>query len=560
MNQIIELNDDNETNDQLKIISDSVFPVGFGDKTIDIDEVSKKFDALEDKTDSYLFDSIDGPIKHGVSKKDALLDLLIADSKGLNYLKISEMINNYGTEGDYSNIILPIIIDVPNTKFKNGSKFLIPEKTKSYIGEMIILSHPDDCNDIAKRHIKKQPNFTPLLMDSLISTTDNDHWREQRNHYTEAFLPNASLKKVFYKTVERAKYANDKLKNLIKNDKSINMANFLLHEANAQLNITMFGNDNMYTEEKNKVIRDTFKGITHAGTLKDYINELMQSLLDSRKDNFDPAHSGIDKENYINGPLGRAIADQNDTEITKWGNGLLFSFAGHDTTGHSMAFLCFELARRPDLQKKLHDEIDSFFKNNLNDLKYDDLNQFPFLTRCWTEILRLWPAIPNGTFRVLQYDDYITGSNGEDVKVKKGTYVQITNWVKHRSKKLWGEDANEFNPERTFNENELWNNNIFSGYNPYSERFSPFAYPPRDCIGKNFVHMEARAVLIYLFKDFRFELDNCFEGVDLKNYYGINRGTLSPTDPSNSVEKEGEMIYTRGMPLIPLLREIKSKL
>ena len=38
---------------------------------------------------------------------------------------------------------------------------------------------------------KKTTNFTPLLMDSLISTTDNDHWREQRNHYTEAFLPNA---------------------------------------------------------------------------------------------------------------------------------------------------------------------------------------------------------------------------------------------------------------------------------------------------------------------------------------------------------------------------------
>ena len=65
------------------------------------------------------------------------LDLLIADSKGLNYLKITEMINNYGTEGDYSNILLPIIIDAPNTKFKNGSKFLIPEKTESYIGEMI---------------------------------------------------------------------------------------------------------------------------------------------------------------------------------------------------------------------------------------------------------------------------------------------------------------------------------------------------------------------------------------------------------------------------------------
>ena len=114
-----------------------------------------------------------------------------------------------------------------------------------------------------------------------------------------------------------------------------------------------------------------------------------------------------------------------------------------------MAFFCYEMAKRPDYQIRLQDEIDTFFSlNGYRDVEYQDLKQFKFLSRCWTEILRLWPAIPNGTFRQLQYDDYIAGSNGEEVKLPKGIYVQITNWVKHRSKLLWGQDADKFNPDK----------------------------------------------------------------------------------------------------------------
>ena len=56
--------------------------------------------------------------------------------------------------------------------------------------------------------------------------------------------------------------------------------------------------------------------------------------------------------------------------------------------------------------------------------------------KSWAETLRLWPAVPNGTFRELQYDDYIIGSDGEEVRLPKGTYVQINNWCRHRSKDI----------------------------------------------------------------------------------------------------------------------------
>ena len=36
---------------------------------------------------------------------------------------------------------------------------------------------------------------------------------------------------------------------------------------------------------------------------------------------------------------------------------------------------------------------------------YEDLGRLRFLSRCITETLRLWPAVPHGTFRQLHLPD-----------------------------------------------------------------------------------------------------------------------------------------------------------
>ena len=51
---------------------------------------------------------------------------------------------------------------------------------------------------------------------------------------------------------------------------------------------------------------------------------------------------------------------------------------------------------------------------------YEDCAKLPYLTKCCMETLRLWTAVPNGTFRELQFDDEVRGPGGEMVTLKKG--------------------------------------------------------------------------------------------------------------------------------------------
>merc|ERR1711865_413078 len=79
---------------------------------------------------------------------------------------------------------------------------------------------------------------------------------------------------------------------------------------------------------------------------------------------------------------------------------------------------------------------------------------------------------------------------------------------------------------------EMWDHRGFNCWNPATPRFSPFQFPPRDCIGKNFAQMEMRAILSHLFRNFDFTLGQDLAQFDqaeiTKGELGCNRGTMGP--------------------------------
>lgn len=148
------------------------------------------------------------------------------------------------------------------------------------------------------------------------------------------------------------------------------------------------------------------------------------------------------------------------------------------------------------------------------------------------ETLRLWTAVPNGTFRELDNDETVKGPGGKPVTLPKGTYVQIVNFMRQRNPVYWGPDADIFNPDREFQDNEVWGGEAFHGSNPQSDRFSPFTFTPRECLGKNFAQMEMRTILSNVFRKFTFVLSEPYakynRDVDgpIENF----GGTMGPRD------------------------------
>jgi len=190
------------------------------------------------------------------------------------------------------------------------------------------------------------------------------------------------------------------------------------------------------------------------------------------------------------------------------------------------------MAKRPHWQLKIQKEADEFFANceKKGGMEYLDLKNLPIMKVCLNETLRLWPSVPNGTFREIQFDETIEGTNGELVVLKKGTNFVVPAWTLQHNELLWGDDAWEFNPDREWLPEETWYGNDLAGFNPESYRFCPFTFTPRDCIGKNFAQMEARIILVHLFHKFNFALAEPTKSMKDVNEISVNGGTLGPKD------------------------------
>ena len=114
---------------------------------------------------------------------------------------------------------------------------------------------------------------------------------------------------------------------------------------------------------------------------------MMSKVADSEGNFAVPSDPNVMNGNQaVKGPLSKSVADAGDalnlSARDQFGNMLIILFAGHDTTGHTMTWLTYELAKHPEYQKRLHDEVDQFYKMlNGRDMTYEDCEHLPFMSR-----------------------------------------------------------------------------------------------------------------------------------------------------------------------------------
>ncbi|KAF5598668.1 cytochrome p450 [Fusarium pseudocircinatum] len=163
--------------------------------------------------------------------------------------------------------------------------------------------------------------------------------------------------------------------------------------------------------------------------------------------------------------------------------------AARDTTSNLLGNLFFILARRPDIWTKIRDEVKHL---DTSEPTYEQLRHLTYAKYCINESLRLHPPVPsNGR---MAYRDTVLphggGPNGDQpVHVPKGSMVNYTVYAMHRRKDLYGQDADEFRPERWESLRPSW-------------FFLPFNGGPRICLGQQYAITESLLVIMRFAQEF----------------------------------------------------------
>ncbi|XP_033213837.1 cytochrome P450 4c3-like [Belonocnema kinseyi] len=164
-----------------------------------------------------------------------------------------------------------------------------------------------------------------------------------------------------------------------------------------------------------------------------------------------------------------------------------FMFAGHDTTASALNWAIFNLGSNPDVQEKLHQELDQVFRDSKEPATMQQIAELTYHERVIKENLRLNPSVPLVARRLtenLELDGKI---------IPKGVNATLHIMPLHRDPEFWP-DPWKFVPDRFLPEN-------CKGRHPYS--YVPFSAGPRNCIGIKFAVAEQKIVLIAILRKWR---------------------------------------------------------
>lgn len=152
--------------------------------------------------------------------------------------------------------------------------------------------------------------------------------------------------------------------------------------------------------------------------------------------------------------------------------------AGRDTTAGLLGAVFYNLAQQPAIYQKLRNTVLEDFGSyeKPRSMDFAALKACSYLQYVLNEGLRLHASVPFNS-RVAVRDTTLPVGGGPDGKspifVRKGTEIQYAVHVTHRRKDLFGEDAQEFKPERWINRKAGW-------------EFLPFNGGPRICLGQQY--------------------------------------------------------------------------
>ncbi|CAJ0926568.1 unnamed protein product, partial [Mesorhabditis belari] len=162
----------------------------------------------------------------------------------------------------------------------------------------------------------------------------------------------------------------------------------------------------------------------------------------------------------------------------------VFLIAGFDTTANTLAYVSHFLTKNKDVQDRLREEIDQICTTE--EITYEQLNELKYMDCVTKEGLRLHPLATIAVSRVAERDCEFAGA-----QIEKGTIIQVDAYTLQKSKEIWGEDAEDFVPERWMNATK-----------EQHQAYLPFGGGPRMCVGNRLAYTEEKMALAQLLRKY----------------------------------------------------------
>lgn len=177
------------------------------------------------------------------------------------------------------------------------------------------------------------------------------------------------------------------------------------------------------------------------------------------------AEQGV-KEKYV---FLEALAQQTRDPIELRAQLLNILLAGRDTTSSLLSWFFHQLLRHPEVFSKLRSTIISTFgtyDEPKEIITFSTLKGCQYLQYCLNETNRLWPVVPGNGRRANKNTTLPRGGGvrgDQPIFLAEGSSVDYSIYVMHRREDLWGEDAEEFRPERFIGRRVGWEYLPFNG-------------------------------------------------------------------------------------------------
>ncbi|XP_013107491.2 cytochrome P450 CYP12A2-like [Stomoxys calcitrans] len=180
--------------------------------------------------------------------------------------------------------------------------------------------------------------------------------------------------------------------------------------------------------------------------------------------------------------------------------------AGVDTAASALAGILLCLAKNPEKQAKLREEVMTILPYKNSDFTESNIKNMPYVRACIREAMRMYPLLvgnARGQFENIVLSGY---------RVPKGTLVYTIYTSLLRDDKYFLR-ANEYLPERWLRTTKEMERNDGTMESPHALRvsdpfvFLPFGYGSRSCIGRRVLEMEIHLAIARLIRNFNVEFN-----------------------------------------------------